>query len=94
MSDIYIVRRHTLEQNHLYEAAESLAHKLSDKFDVRCHWEDDDLCFSRSGVDGYINVGQEEVIISVQLGFMLKALRPVIEAEAYKYLDQIAPEPE
>ncbi|MGV6851257.1 MAG: polyhydroxyalkanoic acid system family protein [bacterium] len=86
MSTIFKQKTH----NHGYEKAcqiaQELADELANKYDLSCRWEGNELHFSRSGADGVITVGEDEVEISVKLGFFLMALKPTVESEIDNYM--------
>jgi putative polyhydroxyalkanoate system protein len=46
------------------------------------------LHFDRSGVEGKLSVGTDKVRISAKLSFLLLALKPKIESEIHKFLDE------
>ncbi|MFZ5512168.1 MAG: polyhydroxyalkanoic acid system family protein [Pseudomonadota bacterium] len=87
MSDIVIRRTHGLSAQQARDAAESIAAKLQQEFDLRYQWDGDVLRFKRSGVSGELQVEPREVEIRVRLGFLLAALRPRVEQEIHKFFD-------
>jgi len=95
MSDIALVRRHSLSiakaKAQVRKAAEALAaeHALSSK------WHGDTLYFERTGLHGEIHVSHSEIRLDVTLGFLLKPFRAAflthIERDLAKYLPEPAP---
>ena len=51
-------------------------------------WDGDDLHFSRSGVDGRIQLTEKQVRVTAQLGFLLSALKGTVEQEIRRVLDE------
>ena len=51
-------------------------------------WEGDTLEFSRAGAKGSIRIAKHDVHIHVELGFLMSALKPVIEGEIGRKLDK------
>jgi len=49
-----IERQHKLGLQEVRQRAEQVAEVLADKFNLRYHWEGDDLKFKGSGVNGRI----------------------------------------
>lgn len=88
MPTIEVHRRHGKSKAEARSAVDRVAKKLSEKFDVRCDWRGDTLCFRRPGVDGEIALEGDEVQISANLGLLLLPLKGPIEAEIHRYLDK------
>ena len=89
MSKLKIRRAHALSPEHAREAAEEMAAKLSEAFDMEFMWEDEMLRFQRSDLDGHLILGQKEVVIDARLGFLLALMQPSIERSIHEHLDQI-----
>ena len=88
MNDIVIYRKNTKPLPEARAAAEHLAEELKTAFGLRSRWEGDALHFERPGVNGELAVSEEEVILTVHLGFFLTALKPSIEREVHRYFDE------
>lgn len=89
MSDIRIRRAHALTPRHARAAAEKMSVKLGEAFDMQFAWEGEVLRFQRSGLDGQLTLGHKEVMIDVQLGFLLAMMKPKIEQSIHENLDRI-----
>ncbi|HCX32605.1 MAG TPA: hypothetical protein DHV08_02980 [Rhodocyclaceae bacterium] len=88
MNDIVIRRSHGLTRGKARAAAERIAASLEQEFDLDWGWEDGRLVFRRSGVSGHLEIGPHHVEIVARLGFLLKMLKPRIEAEVHRYCDE------
>ncbi|TWI54162.1 putative polyhydroxyalkanoate system protein [Pseudomonas duriflava] len=88
MSQIRIERSHSLGRENARAKAVALADKLTRDYGVECRWEGDTLEFSRSGVDGRIEVGDDTVRVDATLGFFFSAMSSQIEREIEKKLDK------
>ena len=88
MSDISIRRAHALNHKQARQAADKMAKKLEEAFDMEFEWDGDTLNFRRSGVDGELTLHDKEVQIDVRLGFLLAMMRPKIEASIMENLDK------
>lgn len=88
MSEIVVTRSHALGATQARAAAQRVADRLGAEFDLRHAWNGDILRFVRSGVEGELAVGGERVTLRVKLGFMLSLLKPKIEAEIHRYLQE------
>src|SRR3546814_16869775 len=61
MSHIDIRKRHNKPLKQARDCVDRVAQHIAEKFDVDYAWEGSTLDFSRSGVDGHINVGTDEI---------------------------------
>ena len=93
MADIHIEREHALGLPEARKIAFKWAEQVEKEFDMACTYEEgttsDRLSFSRSGVQGTLNVTANEFEISAQLGFLVGILKEKIEAEIIKNLDTL-----
>ena len=89
MPHIEIKKKHALGKAAARKTAEKLAESLSSEYNAKCEWVNDDLCFSSPGVKGKLCVGDEDVEIMVDLGFMLRPLKSKIESGIASQLDVI-----
>lgn len=89
MSDIIIIRNHTLSLKKARIAAEHVAVDLENKFDLTCIWgEDGVLNFERPGVNGQLSLAKHEVSVTVSLGMFFMPFRAVLEAKIHEYFDK------
>jgi putative polyhydroxyalkanoate system protein len=86
MSNIDLHARHSLSREDAQAAADELARDLAGKFDIAYGWEGDHIHFERTGVNGTITVRDGEIRIHARLGLMLMFLKPQIENEVVRYL--------
>jgi putative polyhydroxyalkanoate system protein len=68
-------------------AADDLARDLAGKFDIEYGWDGDHIHFDRPGVHGTIAFREAEIHINARLGMMLMFLKPQIEREVTRYLE-------
>lgn len=88
MSRIDIRHAHSLPKAKARKAVEEVANKLAERFQMDCVWEGDILNFSRSGVDGHIEVGAKELRVHAKLGFLAAMFKDSIQNEITKVLDE------
>ena len=88
MSNIDIRHAHSLPPEQARQAVQDVADKLADRFGMIYGWSGDTLNFSRSGVDGHINLAPSELQVTAKLGFLLSAMKGPIEAEIRRVLDE------
>ena len=67
---------------------EEIVDKLSHRFSLHGTWEGDRFLIRRSGVDGEISVGEDEVRVRARLGLMHGMLKGTIEEEIRRQLDR------
>lgn len=79
MSHINIVHAHKLAPSQAREAAQRVADKLSDEYDLACTWNGDVLHFQRSGVTGTLALTAEQVEMKLKLGMLMSAFSGPIE---------------
>jgi putative polyhydroxyalkanoate system protein len=88
MSTIRITRRHKKPLAQARAAVEHIAQSIGRKFDVEYAWNGNTLHFERHGVNGHIALAKGSVTITVELGFLLFAIRAPIEREIERKLDE------
>jgi putative polyhydroxyalkanoate system protein len=91
MAVIDIRRPHKVSLKSAKAAVERVAKAIAKEYGVTHEWSGNQLNFNRSGVSGHIAVAKEEVHVRVELGFLMGALKPVIEREIQRQLDEQIP---
>lgn len=93
MADIHLSREHALGLPEARKIAFKWAEQVEKEFDMACTYEEgttsDRLSFSRSGVQGTLNVTANDFELSAQLGFLVGMFKEKIEAEIIKNLDTL-----
>jgi putative polyhydroxyalkanoate system protein len=89
VSKIKIRRAHALSSEQARAAAEKIAARLNEAFEMKFAWEEDVLRFQRSGVEGHLALRRREVIIHAELDFVLALMQPSIEQAIQEYLDKV-----
>lgn len=88
MADISLRRAHTLGLKGAHAAADKMAEKLAEKFDLKGAWRGDTLDFARPGVTGTLAVSDHDIKLDVTLGFLLKMMKGPIEQSVHEQLDK------
>ena len=88
MSRIDIRHPHSLPKAKARKAIEDVAKKLAEKFDMDYGWDGDTLNFSRSGVDGQIELGAKDLHVHAKLGFLTAMFKEPIEGEIKRVLKE------
>ncbi|MFI4970330.1 MAG: polyhydroxyalkanoic acid system family protein [Lysobacterales bacterium] len=88
MAVIDIRRTHKISVKSAKAAVERVAKAIAKEYGIDHHWDGDELHFDRSGVKGQIKVAKNDVHVRVELGFLMSALKPVIEREIERRLDE------
>ena len=89
MADIELHRVHGLGLKAARAAADRMAEHLGRKFDLKGDWEGNVLRFQRPGVTGSLAISDQELRLSVALGFLLKAMKASIEKAVEHELDSL-----
>lgn len=89
MADISITQTHKMSLKKARAAAQKVADKMAEEFDVASEWRDDVLAFSRSGVNGTLAVFEKEARLEITLGFMLKAFSATIEEKVAQNMKMV-----
>ncbi|MCW6027172.1 putative polyhydroxyalkanoate system protein [Stenotrophomonas rhizophila] len=88
MSTIDIRHAHTLPAENARKAIEEVAAKLSERFGLESNWVGDVLNFNGSGVDGAIALQPGQVQVTAKLGFLLSAMKGMVESEIQRVLKE------
>jgi putative polyhydroxyalkanoate system protein len=89
MADISIKRAHKLGLKGARTAADRMAEKLGEKFDLTGDWSGNVLEFRRTGVSGTLEVSENEMTLEVTLNFMLKMMKAPIEQAVHEQLEKV-----
>jgi putative polyhydroxyalkanoate system protein len=89
MPDIDIKRAHGLGLKAARAAADRMAEHLGRKFGLQGDWSGNVMNFERPGVTGSLAVDDKDVRLTVNLGFLLKAMRGSIEGAVNEELDKL-----
>jgi len=89
MADIEVHRIHGLGLKAARAAADRMAEHLGRKFDLKGDWEGNVLRFQRPGVTGSLVIGDQELRLTVALGFLLKAMKASIQRAVEHELDSL-----
>lgn len=88
MSDVQFQQAHTLGLPKARELAQRWAEGAAAKMGLTCSHqqgeEQDVVSFERSGVNGTMTVTADSFDVNIKLGLMMKAFKPMIEAEITK----------
>lgn len=95
MADLYILREHTLGLPAARKLAFQWAEHVEKEFGMSCTYEEgkstDEVCFTRTGVDGTLKVTRDRFELKARLGFLVGAFKGRIESEIVKMLDDMLP---
>jgi putative polyhydroxyalkanoate system protein len=89
MADIDIKRAHGLGLKAARAAADRMAEHLGRKFGLQGDWSGNVMNFERPGVSGSLAVDEKDLRLTVNLGFLLKAMRGSIEGAVNEELDKL-----
>src|ERR1041385_8307411 len=89
MPTIAIKRRHKLEPKKAKAAAQKVVKDLSARYQLACSWDGDQVQFERPGVSGRMHLGRNEILLDVQLSFLMTPLKSPIERAINEELDRL-----
>ncbi len=79
MSEISINQPHNKSLDEIRELIYQVADKLEQRYELKAHWiSDTELKLHRHGVTGMITLLEEEVVVRIKLGMMMRPLRGTI----------------
>jgi len=89
MANIEFTKAFTMPRDELRTELDQLAEQLGEKLQLNCEWLSDDcLDFRRSGAEGQINIGEDEIEFTVTLGMLMKVFRSTIEQEVQEFMEK------
>ena len=88
MSSFEVRRPHTMEKQELRDMADGLADQLASIHRVETRWNGDCMSVRGSGVDGKLELSDNEVVVRVRLGLLAAAFKPALQKEVTRYLDE------
>ncbi len=89
MADIDIKRSHNLGLKAARAAADKMAEHLGTKFGLQGEWQGNTLAFQRPGVTGSLAIDERDLRLVVNLGLLLKMMKPSIEGAVNQQLDTL-----
>ncbi len=97
MADIHILRNHNLGLAEARKVAYRWAEQAEKGLQMECTYEEgdarDEVCFSRAGASGTLEVTHNKFELNAKLGFLLGAFKGRIESEIVKNLDELMAAP-
>lgn len=88
MAGFQIRKAHSMAKEDLRAAADDLARELEAAHGVRARWEGDCVRIRGSGVDGKLTLGDEDVLVSVELGLLASPFKGALRSEVQRFLDE------
>ncbi len=89
MADISIVQEHALSPKKARAAAQVVADKMAEEYDLTCAWDGDVLRFERSGVEGSLTLGKQQAHMQIKLGFMFSVFSAKIEGKVTENMRKV-----
>jgi putative polyhydroxyalkanoate system protein len=89
MAAIHVTQPYTMSHAELKQGLDELAEKLGEQYQLKCDWQSDEcLGIHRSGVNGQLTVGEQEIELTLNLGMLMSAFKGVIEREITTFIDE------
>jgi putative polyhydroxyalkanoate system protein len=94
MSDINLVRSHSLSIAKAKALVQRAADGLATEYDLESEWHGNTLRFHRSGVNGQMLVTDSEIELNVTLGLLMKPFKGKFVDRIERDLDKLLAEAE
>ena len=94
MSDINLVRSHSLSIAKAKALVQRAADGLATEYDLESEWHGNTLRFQRSGVDGQMLVTDSKIELNVTLGLLMKPFKGKFVDRIERDLDKLLAEAE
>ncbi len=88
MTVIRITRAHRLPPEQARSAAQQIADRMVNEFEMKTQWNGDVLAFERSGVSGTLALRESEAQVEVKLDFLFKAFASTLEEKIARNMDK------
>ena len=88
MATIDMTRRHALGPERAREIVSEIGAELVRRYGVQTQWQGNTLLVRRGGIEGRIEVGDDNVRMQAQLGVMIGMLKGTIEQEIQKQFER------
>lgn len=89
MSDIKLVRSHSLPIGKAKAIVQKAADDLAREYSLTSDWRGDTLHFHRHGVTGHMHVTESEIGLDVTLGLLLKPLKGRLTEHIQRTFDKL-----
>ncbi|AUX20234.1 polyhydroxyalkanoic acid synthase [Sorangium cellulosum] len=94
MATIDIRRQHSLDKEEAKKRAEQLAQGMEDKLGITWRWDGDLIRFeapggAAKGTKGVVRVEASAVQVEIDLPFLLKAMKGMVESKVNDKLDSV-----
>jgi putative polyhydroxyalkanoate system protein len=89
LSDIIITQAHQLSPQQARDAAQQVADRMAEEFEMTLQWQGDVLSFERSGVSGSLAVGAAEARLQIRLGGFFQMFAGKVEEKAGRHMKKM-----
>lgn len=89
MADINIVQEHHLAPEQARAAAQQVADKLAEQFELACRWDGDVLRFERSGVNGALTLHPNQAQLKIALDFPISMMADMVKAKVSEKMRKV-----
>ncbi len=89
MPDISITQAHAMSLATARAAAQKVADRMAQDYEISSEWDGDVLSFRRSGVNGTLAVGAHDARLDITLGFMLKGFAGAIQEKVAHNMQKV-----
>lgn len=88
MATIKISHPYTMPKAELVSKLDQLSAEMTSRYQLQCNWRSPEcLVFQRSGANGEIVVGDNDLDLTIKLGLMLGAFKSSIEGDIRRFIE-------
>ena len=89
MNIINISHTHSYDKETACSKADEMLEELAEKYGLSIETNGDgEIIFRGSGISGSVEINEKEIYLFAKLGFLMTAMKPLIEGEIQKKLDK------
>lgn len=88
MGTFNISKPYTMPRDDVRGAAELLAQELERRYGLRYRFQGDSATFSRTGLDGKLNIDDETIDLNIKMGLLASAFEKPLKEAITRYLDE------
>lgn len=88
MGTFKVSKPYTMPRQDVRGAAELLAEELKHRYGMRYRFQGDTATFSRTGLDGTLNISDDSIDLDIRMGLLASAFEEPLKQAIRRYLDE------
>ncbi|HEX2605052.1 MAG TPA: polyhydroxyalkanoic acid system family protein [Oxalicibacterium sp.] len=86
MADIEMTQAHALSPQQARDAAQQVASRMAEEYEMQTRWEGDVLHFGRAGLEGQLALQPQQVHLAIELSGFFKSFAGMIEDKIRRHI--------